>query len=67
MIRVHNCARDAECRSIDPSPPNRLYVHTPLGSLLVALDADAWSQVWLPWRGYTDWWWPVAWHPRARA
>lgn len=62
---VHNCACDPECRANDPQPPNRLYLHTPLGTLLVALRwPDDWSQLWLPGMGYTDWWWPIVWHPR---
>jgi hypothetical protein len=62
---IHNCARDPQCRADDPHPPNRLYLHTPWGSFILALDWSARTQLWLPFRGYTDWWAPLVWHPRA--
>lgn len=64
---IHNCARDSECRAIDPNPPNRLHLNTPYGSLVIALDGDGWTQGWLPFKGYVDSWWPLAWHPRHKA
>lgn len=64
---VHNCARDRECRTIDPAFPKRVYFYTPRGSLIIALDREAWTQVWLHIMGYTDYWWPIVWHPRSGA
>jgi glycosyltransferase involved in cell wall biosynthesis len=61
--RIHQCARDPECRA--EGAPNRLYVHTPWGSLIVALDHDSTTQVWLPGVGYTRRWAPIVWHPKA--
>jgi hypothetical protein len=62
MLKIHQCYRDSECRANDA--PNRLYIHTPAGSLIVALERDAFTQLWLPFKGYTWWWWPIVWHPR---
>ena len=55
FVRFHKC--DGEC-----GPP-RLYIHTPWGALIIALSKDGWTQAWLPWLGYTWWWWPIVWHP----
>ena len=64
-IQVHQCARDPDC--VREDAPNRLYVHTPWGSLIIALDRDSTTQLWLPGRGYTQTWSAVVWHPRDKA
>ena len=63
-LSVHNCRWDASCLAKESVTPNRLYVHTHWGSLIVALDRDSATQAWLPFKGYIDAWWPVVWHPR---
>lgn len=65
MIRLHNCARDPECRANDPNPPDRWYVYLPrhCGYFMLGLHPDHWSQVWLPFKGYVDLWSPIVWHP----
>jgi hypothetical protein len=60
----HNCAWDPECRRIMKDPPSRLYLKTPVGALIVALNWDSRTQAWLPVLGYTPWWWLVVWSPR---
>jgi hypothetical protein len=60
----HNCTTAPDCR-LEGAPP-RLYLHTPWGSLVVALGRLGTTQLWLPWRGYTWRWWPVVWHPKHR-
>lgn len=61
----HNCRWDPECRSVTSDPPNRVYVGTPAGFLIVALDWDSRTQAWFPFVGHTRWWWPIVWQPRA--
>jgi hypothetical protein len=74
---IHACFLDRECR--DVGAPNRVYVHTPWGSLIVGER----TQLWLPWRttapwasklpaalsdgksNYSRWWSPIVWHPRS--
>jgi len=60
-FRVHHCARDPDCQR--EGAPNRWYWHTPFGSLIVGLDWESRTQLWLPFKGYTWQWWPVVWHP----
>jgi hypothetical protein len=66
FTNIHYCRGDASCRVDDPDAPNRIYFHTPWGVLIVALNWDACTQAWLPFKGYTGWWLPVVWHPAQR-
>lgn len=60
---MHACFLDRECREM--GAPNRVYVSTRFGSLIMG----ARTQGWLPWYGFVplSWgtwgWWPVVWHP----
>jgi hypothetical protein len=62
---AHACFLDMHCRQY--GAPNRLYLFTPWGSLIVGER----TQLWLPWKteglrgrsNFTRWWSPIAWHP----
>lgn len=66
QFNIHNCCWDRDCRALGVNAPNRVYVNTPWGSLIIALTWDSRTQGWLPWRGYLSTWWPVVWHPKDR-
>lgn len=63
-FNIHICRWDPECRLLEGNQADRVYLNTPLGSLIVALERDSWTQGWLPFKGYIDSWWPVVWHPK---
>lgn len=61
---IHACWRDPDCQQL--GRVHRLYVNTPVGSLIIGYRRDSWAQVWLPFRRYVDRFSPVVWHPRHR-
>ena len=62
---IHNCAWDNDCRS-HFDPPKRIYFNTPWGMLIVAYRWESRTQLWSPFKGYTQWWSPIVWHPRGK-
>jgi hypothetical protein len=47
--------------------PNRVYLGTPWGALIVGIGRDNWTQGWFPKTGYSgNRWLPIVWHPLTR-
>jgi hypothetical protein len=62
---AHACALDGDCR--DMGAPNRVYLGTRWGVLIVGIGRDNWTQGWFPKVGYSgNRWLPIVWHPRIR-
>jgi hypothetical protein len=61
---VHACWRDEVCRTY--GAPKRLHLGTPLGMLILAMNWEARTQLWVPFFGWTTIWSPIVWDPHKR-